>query len=664
MTPSPYLVTARKYRPQTFNEVVAQEHISGTLKNAIRLDRLAHAYLFTGPRGVGKTTAARILAKAINCQAPAAERIDAAEPCRTCDSCRSFEQGRNLNIIEIDAASNNKVEDMRELRETVRVPPQGSRMKVYIIDEVHMLSNAAFNALLKTLEEPPPHALFIFATTEPHKVLPTIQSRCQRFDFRRIAVTEIVTQLKQICAEEQIEIDEASLVLIARKGDGAMRDALSVFDQAVSLCGTTITYDTLRSALGVVDDELYFRATQAVRDGDGAAMIQLVHAVVRAGYDIQEFVDGLSEHLRNLLVAITVKDLSLVDASTSMKKRTAEHASGFSESTLMALIHIAGETADTMRMARQPRLRLEMALLRMASVPSAVDLKSMLDIVKRLEQKADREGIHLTVEAPGAPSTPATPSTPSTPAPETAQGARPQEIQRPAPAVAPKPAPAAQPAQAPAPTEAPKPAPAAQPTPKAPPQTAGTQTGGTADRSDSAPTRSTPPPPGLHITPAIERRARPDEPRGEAQSGETPGSQTASDVAVLDPDKPSTTELAILEEAWTRLTADIMETRKQIGSLLSHSTISTFSSRTVTLAVPDDFHARTLSAERSKLAHRLGELSGIHIDTIRFDVRVEAENDTSSHEDDLDDRAFLEQKSNENPAVRALIERFNGEPTW
>ncbi|PIQ63726.1 MAG: DNA polymerase III subunit gamma/tau [Bacteroidetes bacterium CG12_big_fil_rev_8_21_14_0_65_60_17] len=637
MPSTAYLVTARKYRPQTFSEVVAQEHVTDTLKNAIRLDRLAHAYLFTGPRGVGKTTAARILAKAINCSTPASERIDAAEPCRTCDSCRSFEQGRNMNIIEIDAASNNKVEDIRELRETVRVPPQGNRMKVYIIDEVHMLSNAAFNALLKTLEEPPPHALFIFATTEPHKVLPTIQSRCQRFDFRRIAVTEIVEQLKQICTEEQVDVDEASLVLIARKGDGAMRDALSVFDQAVSLCGTTITHDTLRSALGVVDDDLYFRATQAVLHSDAAAMIQLVHTVVRAGYDIQEFIDGFSEHLRNLLVAITMEDLSLVDASTRMKERTAEHAREFSESTLMALIHIAGETADTLRTARQPRLRLEMALLKMASLPSALDLKSMLDIATRLEQKADREGIHLTVETQG--SSPAKPARPAsgTPQPSTRAPTAPDSQAAP-------PTPTAPDSQAAPPTPTAPDNQAAPPTPTAPDNQAAPAPPPESSRVTTMPS------PALNVKPAILRRPRND-------TDQRP--EAGVEAAVVDTD-----ELGVLQEAWVRLTSDIMESRKQIGSLLSHSSITTFSARTVTLAVPADFHARTLSAERSKLAHRLGELSGIHVDTIRFEVSPPDQDTAHSGQTDVDDRAFLEQKSEEYPAVRALIERFNGEPTW
>ncbi|HYE58754.1 MAG TPA: DNA polymerase III subunit gamma/tau, partial [Rhodothermales bacterium] len=292
-----YLVSARKYRPQRFAELVGQEHVAETLRNALRLDRLAHAYLFSGPRGVGKTTAARLLAKAINCEVPIETRPD-AEPCRQCDSCRAFEEGRSLNIIEIDAASNNKVDDIRELRDTVRVPPQGARRKVYIVDEVHMLSTSAFNALLKTLEEPPPYVLFIFATTEPHKVLPTILSRCQRFDFRRIAVEETVEHLKNIAAEEGIEADDASLLLIARKGDGALRDALSAFDQAVALCGTTLRYRELADALGVVDVDLYFEVSERVAARDAAGLLDLVDRLVRRGYDLSEFALGLQEHLR------------------------------------------------------------------------------------------------------------------------------------------------------------------------------------------------------------------------------------------------------------------------------------------------------------------------------------------------------------------------------
>ena len=386
-----YLVTARKYRPALFKELVAQEHVTDTLKNAIRLDRLAHAYLFSGPRGVGKTTAARILAKAINCTTPLDEREDQAEPCRRCDSCRSFEAGRSLNIFEIDAASNNKVDDIRELRETVRIPPQGSKKKVYIIDEVHMLSKQAFNALLKTLEEPPPHALFIFATTEPHKVLPTILSRCQRFDFRRIPVPEIVERLREICAAEDITADEESLMLLARKGDGALRDALSAFDQAISLCGDTIEYAELAQALGVVDIDLFFKLTDFVATQDTAGVLRLVDDVVRSGYDLHEFLTGLAEHLRNLLVAQTLDDEGLIDVAKSTRQRYNTASQAFSENDLLRLLLIAGNTEDDLKSSTQPRLKLEMALLKMTTLTRATDLRTALQQIDRLEQMA-RDG--------------------------------------------------------------------------------------------------------------------------------------------------------------------------------------------------------------------------------------------------------------------------------
>ncbi|HMB93829.1 MAG TPA: DNA polymerase III subunit gamma/tau, partial [Rhodothermales bacterium] len=391
MSDQRYLVTARKYRPTLFKELVAQEHVTETLKNAIRLDRLAHAYLFSGPRGVGKTTAARILATAINCTTLLEEREDQAEPCRTCNSCLSFEEGRNLSIFEIDAASNNKVEDIRDLRETVRIPPQGSRKKVYIIDEVHMLSNAAFNALLKTLEEPPPHVLFIFATTEPHKVLPTILSRCQRFDFRRIPVPDIVARLEEICTEESITADEASLMLVARKGDGALRDALSAFDQAVALCGTDLQYTDLAEALRVVDVDLFFTVTQHVLDRSSAGMLHLVGEIMQSGYDLQEFLVGLAEHLRNLLVARTMEDTALIEAAEATRQRYGTTATHFSESDLLRLLMIVDEAQESIKSSTQPRMKLEMALLKMASLAHAADLRTALQQLDRLEKMA-REG--------------------------------------------------------------------------------------------------------------------------------------------------------------------------------------------------------------------------------------------------------------------------------
>ncbi|WP_022835583.1 DNA polymerase III subunit gamma/tau [Salisaeta longa] len=399
-----YLVSARKYRPRQFDELVAQEHVASTLKNAIRRDRLSHAYLFSGPRGVGKTTAARILAKAINCETPRDERPDNAEPCCACPSCKAFEEGRSLNVFEVDAASNNKVDDIRELREKVRIPPQGSKKKVYILDEVHMLSTQAFNALLKTLEEPPPHALFIFATTEPHKVLPTILSRCQRFDFRRIPVADIVERLQEICTAEDITADDESLMLIARKGEGALRDALSAFDQALSLCGTTLTYEALAQALGVVDRDLYFKATTHAAGQDSAGMLQLVQRVVHEGYDLREFLNGLAEHLRHLLVVETLGPEALTEVAAGARSRYVAAAAPFGEADLLRLLMVASDAEADVKGSPQPRLKLELALLKMAHMQRAADLERALDAIDALETLVDEGELPDTWTAPDRPS--------------------------------------------------------------------------------------------------------------------------------------------------------------------------------------------------------------------------------------------------------------------
>ncbi len=383
-----YLVTARKYRPALFGELLAQRHVTETLRNAIQLDRLAHSYLFCGPRGVGKTTAARILAKAINCTD---RNKETAEPCRACVSCKDFETGRSLNIFEIDAASNNKVEDVRELRETVHIPPQGSLKKVYIIDEVHMLSNAAFNALLKTLEEPPPHVLFIFATTEPHKVLPTILSRCQRFDFRRIPVPDIVGQLQHVAKHEDVISDEESLLLLARKGDGSLRDALSAFDQAVALCGAALKYNELANALRVVDIDLYFEATSHCISRDSAGMLRLVEKIVTDGLDLLEYLTGLAEHLRNLLVVCSMEDTALIEASKATKARYRKAAPEFTQPVLLRMLMIIDDASQAMAHCANPRLKLELALLKIASITNALSLKKALAQLDRLEQMA-KEG--------------------------------------------------------------------------------------------------------------------------------------------------------------------------------------------------------------------------------------------------------------------------------
>ncbi|MDE2769713.1 MAG: DNA polymerase III subunit gamma/tau [Bacteroidota bacterium] len=400
MASSQYLVTARKYRPQVFEDLVAQSHVVQTLINALKLGRLAHAYLFTGPRGVGKTTAARILAKAINCM----EKSDGeVEPCLNCDSCKDFETQRSLNIFEIDAASNNRVEDIRELRENVRVPPQGGRRKVYIIDEVHMLTTAAFNALLKTLEEPPPHVLFIFATTEPHKVLPTILSRCQRFDFRRIPTKDIVDHLGKICKSEGVTADEDALHLIANKGDGALRDALSVFDQAVALCGSNLKYSTLAGALRVVDVELYFEATRYIAQREAGPMLSLTERIMSDGHDVREFFSGLAEHVRNLLIAVTLGTDALIDVSKRLRARYVEAADEFTETVLLRILMVIDEAQSRLPTSTSTRLAVELAMVKMVRLGDSVDLSDALAQIRRLERMVQHTPVQRPVTATAMP---------------------------------------------------------------------------------------------------------------------------------------------------------------------------------------------------------------------------------------------------------------------
>ena len=409
MASSQYLVTARKYRPQVFEDLVAQSHVVQTLINALKLGRLAHAYLFTGPRGVGKTTAARILAKAINCTEKSGGEV---EPCLNCDSCKDFETQRSLNIFEIDAASNNRVEDIRELRENVRVPPQGGRRKVYIIDEVHMLTTAAFNALLKTLEEPPPHVLFIFATTEPHKVIPTILSRCQRFDFRRIPTKDIVDHLSKICKSEGVTADEDALHLIANKGDGALRDALSVFDQAVALCGSNLKYSTLAGALRVVDIELYFEATRYIAQREAGPMLSLTERIMSDGHDVREFFSGLAEHVRNLLIAVTLGTDALIDVSKRLRARYVEAADEFTETVLLRILMVIDETQSRLPTSTSPRLAVELAMIKMVRMGDSVDLSDALAQIRRLERMVQ----HTPAQRP-ATATAMPPPTQNTPPP-------------------------------------------------------------------------------------------------------------------------------------------------------------------------------------------------------------------------------------------------------
>ncbi len=368
-----FLVTARKYRPSTFQEVVAQGHVVNTLLNSITLDRIAHAYLFTGPRGVGKTTTARIFAKALNC--PNAEK---GEPCNTCDTCVEISQGRSMDVIEIDGASNNSVDQIRAIRDAVRYTPTRDKYKMYIIDEIHMLSKSAFNALLKTLEEPPAHAIFIFATTEPHKLLPTVISRCQRYDFRRIATDDIVEQLRHICTAEEIEAEDAALFAIARRGDGSMRDAESIFDQVVAFSGTSLTYDDVRQVLHFVDQDTFFHLTDLIVTNNSSGGFALAEQVVMSGYDIQDFLQGLEEHFRNMLVVRSTGDVRLIEAPADVRERYMQLAEHFSEGDLLRLLKITAQAMQAVRYSPQPRLKFEVALIDMIKMDSTIEISTLL----------------------------------------------------------------------------------------------------------------------------------------------------------------------------------------------------------------------------------------------------------------------------------------------
>jgi DNA polymerase III subunit gamma/tau len=382
-----YQVTARKWRPMIFDDVVGQSHVTNTLRNAIASDRVAHAYIFSGTRGCGKTTTARILARSLNCLSPNNQNPD-----NTCDICKESIEGRGLDVIEIDGASNRGVEEIRNLRDSVRYTPTRGKYKIYIIDEVHMLTKEAFNALLKTLEEPPTHVVFIFATTEVHKVPMTILSRCQRFDFRRIAIEEIINTLTTIAQAENIHIENDALMVIAKRADGSLRDAQSIFDQIRSFCGNDIKTTELLKAFNVVDQEIYFRASDILKNHDARGAIQLIDDVIKSGYDLREFVGGLTEHLRNLLIVRSTESTQLIEVSENYKKRYEKESSHFSEHDMLRYIKQSNELDQALRWAAQPRYRLEAGLIQMAKMEGSVQIGELLQQIDVLKKKISSNG--------------------------------------------------------------------------------------------------------------------------------------------------------------------------------------------------------------------------------------------------------------------------------
>jgi len=365
-----FIVSARKYRPATFESVVGQQHITNTLKNAIKNNQLAQAFLFCGPRGVGKTTCARILAKTINCE----NLQPNGEACGACPSCQSFQNGNSFNVHELDAASNNSVDDIRSLIEQVRIPPQGVRYKIYIIDEVHMLSQAAFNAFLKTLEEPPHYAIFILATTEKHKILPTILSRCQIFDFNRIRVDDMANHLASIAKKENISYEPDGLHIIAQKADGGLRDALSMFDQIVSFSGGNVTYRSVIDNLNILDYDYYFNITDSLLNEDSAKTLLLFDEILSRGFDGAHFISGLSEHFRNLLVTKDQSTVKLLEVSEGIKTKYLQQSQSASVSFLLSAMSIANQCDLSYKQSKNQRLQVELALLKMCNLQSVFNL--------------------------------------------------------------------------------------------------------------------------------------------------------------------------------------------------------------------------------------------------------------------------------------------------
>lgn len=381
-----YIVLARKWRPMLFEDVIGQEHISQILMNALKNKRVAQAYIFAGPRGVGKTTTARLLAKAVNC-----ENQPAINPCNECANCKSITQGHSLDVIEIDGASNRGIDEIRNLRENIRFAPASARYKIYIIDEVHMLTKEAFNALLKTLEEPPSHAIFIFATTEIHKVPLTILSRCQRFDFKRISLTKIVSLLKKIVQAEKVNIEDDALLLIARKAEGSMRDAESILDQMISIGGKKLVAEQIRESLGLIDQEIYFQFTKLLSNKDSAQILEYAAKIFNSGHDHIDFLHGLQEHFRNLLLTAALKDTKFLDVSDHYKSKYELDAKQFDVKDLIHYLQILIDAEQQMKYSVFPELELEMLLLKLTHKPASVNLEEIIGYLEKIKNNPPRQ---------------------------------------------------------------------------------------------------------------------------------------------------------------------------------------------------------------------------------------------------------------------------------
>ena len=611
---SDFIVSARKYRPATFASVVGQKHITSTLKNAIERGQLAHAYLFCGPRGVGKTTCARIFAKAINCLNP-----NGSEACNECESCRSFNEGRSLNIHELDAASNNSVEDIRTLIEQVRIIPQVGRYSVFIIDEVHMLSAAAFNAFLKTLEEPPAHAIFILATTEKHKIIPTILSRCQIYDFNRIRVEDGVEYLKYIASQEGIAADEESLNLIAQKADGGMRDALSMFDKAVSFCGKALDYRNVAQTLNVLDYDTYFGVTEMLLAGNYVDTLVTFDSVLSRGFSGQTFMAGLNRHMRALLMAKRPETLRLIEMTGTLLERYRTQAGACDVEFLFGAISCLTELDGKIRQSSNQRLFVELGLMKIAGLGQKKN--------DSLTSSGEYPLPTLTPRTAG-PASAAAPAAAGQPATATAQAAEVSATGNPAtnaPAAnasgnpaAPASATAQPAAQAAGAATAPPPAATSAAMPAASP--AGRPAAGTSVGPTAQGTLPAQPAPGMKRRPLISGASLSEllasaggDPDEEPSDGETPDEP---ETVRIDPDCAEK-----LEHARSRILNLIKEKRPRFVPAFE---LMTFRDNTISVSVPTTELREEILRSKTGMLMRIAELAGIE-GMIELEVAVNEE---------------------------------------
>ncbi|WP_308663479.1 DNA polymerase III subunit gamma/tau [uncultured Alistipes sp.] len=632
---SDFIVSARKYRPATFASVVGQKHITSTLRNAIERGQLAHAYLFCGPRGVGKTTCARIFAKAINCLHP-----HGAEACNECESCRAFNEGRSLNIHELDAASNNSVEDIRTLIDQVRVIPQVGRYSVFIIDEVHMLSAAAFNAFLKTLEEPPAHAIFILATTEKHKIIPTILSRCQIYDFNRIRVEDGVEYLKYIASQEGITYDEESLNLIAQKADGGMRDALSMFDKAVSFCGTTLRYPEVAQTLNVLDYDTYFNVTQLLLEGNYVEALVAFDQVLCRGFSGQTFMAGLNRHMRDLLMAKRPETLRLIEMTGTLLERYRTQAEACSVEFLFGAISILTELDGKIRQSSNQRLLVELGLMKISGLGQKKNNPLTTDAdypLPELDGPAPRQHTATAAAASTAPAA-------TRPAPQPAGAAASRPAAAPTPAAAPQTAPRTA-AGAPAVTAAAQPQ-----NPEGAPASsnataASAQPGAAPSAATTAPAAGSAAGSGMGTAAARPRRSPLGTSLSELLATTDPAVEAEEATAaapVIDPQSE-----AKLQRAREAIFALIREKRPRFVAAFEQMQ---FIGNTICVSVPTAALREEMLRSKTEMLMRIVELAGIH-GTIDLEVKVN-EQIRASRPIKLEDRMrYITEK---NPLVAEL----------